>query len=431
MLAIIGFIMICTFMILIMTKKMSVLSALIIIPVIFGIISGFGPELGKMILKGVLQVAPIGLMLMFAVLYFSIMMDAGLFEPMVKGVVRIIGDDPMKIAFGTTIVSLIVSMSGDAVSTALVVFATFIPIYARTGMNVMVMATLLALSNSVLNLLPWGGPLARVASSLHLEPNDIFLPLIPTMLITSSAILVLTWWFGRTERIRLNYVPCAVIKDSKLESEQTTSNPRKKIILWINLILTLCVLGAMGARLAPLPVVFMIGVSIALLINFPSLKEQREKLASYADNAFTIISLIFASGALIGIMTETGMVTQMAQQLVRIVPATFGPVFAAITGVLSLPLLLFMSNDAYYFGILPVIAQLGATYNVPAIEIARASMLGMPVHMFSPLLPALYLLAGMLKADVGMFQRFALKWAVVISIVMIIGAIVTGAIHFL
>ena len=61
MLAIIGFIMICTFMILIMTKKMSVLSALIIIPVIFGIISGFGPELGKMILKGVLQVAPIGL----------------------------------------------------------------------------------------------------------------------------------------------------------------------------------------------------------------------------------------------------------------------------------------------------------------------------------------------------------------------------------
>jgi citrate-Mg2+:H+ or citrate-Ca2+:H+ symporter, CitMHS family len=90
-----------------------------------------------------------------------------------------------------------------------------------------------------------------------------------------------------------------------------------------------------------------------------------------------------------------------------------------------------MSNDAYYFGILPVIAQMGASYNVPAVEIARASMLGMPVHFFSPLLPAPYLLAGILNLDVGVFQRFALKWAFAVSIVMIVGAVVAGAIHFL
>ncbi len=430
MLAILGFLMIITFMVLIMTKKLSVMIALVLVPVLFGLIAGFGFGLGTMILNGVIKVAPIGLMLMFALIYFNIMLDAGLFEPMVRGVVRIVGKDPMKICFGTSIISLIVSMSGDGVSSALIVFAAFIPLYKETGMNIMVLATLLALSNSVLNLIPWGGPLARIAGSLSLSPNDIFLPLIPTMIIGSIAILVLTWWFGRSERRRLNYSIAdskeAVAGDIKKEKPDI----RKRIFVYINLILTVSLLAAMVKNLAPLPVLFMVGACIALLVNYPTTIKQGEKLVSYAENAFTTISLILASGALIGIMNDTGMLNSMAQSLVNIVPDALGPYFATISAVFSIPFLFLMSNDAYYFGLLPVIANVAANYNVPAIEIARSSLLGMPVHLLSPLLAALYLLAGILKVDIGVFQRFAVKWAVVLSIVLIIAALITGAIHF-
>lgn len=429
MLVILGFAMILSFTVLIMSRKVSVMVALVLLPLGFGLVGGFGASLGPMVLGGIVQVAPIGLMLMFAVLYFSLMSDAGLFAPLVKGVVRIVGRDPMRIAFGTTVISLVVSLSGDATSTAIVIFAALMPVYTIVGMNKLILATLLALSNSVLNLLPWGGPLARIASALKLEPNEIFLPLLPVIAIAICAILSLTWWFGRSERRRLAYNPSAGMAMAGAEDKQDRPGTRERILFWINMVLTLAVLVAMVKKILPLPVVFMVGTCLALLVNYPSVKAQRERLASYAENAFTIISLILASGTLIGVMTDTGMVTAMANWLVRLVPQAWGPGFAVISGIMSVPLLFLMSNDAYYFGILPVLSQIGASFGVPPLEIARSSMLGMPVHMFSPLLASLYLLSGMFKIEVGAFQRFALKWAGALAGVMILAALVTGAIH--
>ncbi len=429
MLAILGFLMIITFMVLIMTKRMSVIIALVLTPVVFGVIGGFGLGLGSMIMNGVAKVAPVGLMLMFAVIYFNIMLDAGLFEPMVRGVVRLVGHDPMKICMGTSIISLFVSMSGDGVSSALIVFAAFIPLYKKTGMNIMILATLLALSNSILNFIPWGGPLARIAGALNLNPNDIFLPLIPTMIIGSAAILVLTWWFGRNERRRLNYNPAAIRESAASGEDIEKPDTRRRIFVYINLLLTIALLAAMVKHLAPLPVLFMVGACVALLINYPRTKDQGEKLFAYAENAFTVISLILASGALIGIINDTGMLESMAQSLVNIVPESLGSYFSLISAILSVPLLFLLSNDAYYFGLLPVIANVASNYGIPAIEIARSSMLGMPVHALSPILASLYLLSGILKVDVGVFQRFALKWALALSIVLILAAVVTGAIH--
>ena len=64
--AALGLAMVVTFMTLIMTKRMSAISALIAVPIVFGLIAGAGPELGDMIIKGVLQVAPTALLLAFA-----------------------------------------------------------------------------------------------------------------------------------------------------------------------------------------------------------------------------------------------------------------------------------------------------------------------------------------------------------------------------
>ncbi len=249
------------------------------------------------------------------------------------------------------------------------------------------------------------------------------------MIIGSAAILVLTWWFGRNERRRLNYNPAAIRESAASGEDIEKPDTRRRIFVYINLLLTIALLAAMVKHLAPLPVLFMVGACVALLINYPRTKDQGEKLFAYAENAFTVISLILASGALIGIINDTGMLESMAQSLVNIVPESLGSYFSLISAILSVPLLFLLSNDAYYFGLLPVIANVASNYGIPAIEIARSSMLGMPVHALSPILASLYLLSGILKVDVGVFQRFALKWALALSIVLILAAVVTGAIH--
>src|SRR5262249_61564584 len=77
MLTVLAYSMVISFMVLIITKRMSALIALIVIPIVFGVIGGFAAELGPMMLDGVKTLAPTGVMLLFAILYFGVMIDAG------------------------------------------------------------------------------------------------------------------------------------------------------------------------------------------------------------------------------------------------------------------------------------------------------------------------------------------------------------------
>jgi CitMHS family citrate-Mg2+:H+ or citrate-Ca2+:H+ symporter len=431
MLAILGFAMIGTFMLLIMTRKMSAAVALLLIPIVYGALAGFGPQLGKMVGDGITQVAPIGVTLMFAVLYFGLMLDVGLFDPLTRAMVRRVGNDPLRIALGTTLVSTMVALDGDGTSTALVVIGAFLPIYQRIGMNQLMLLTLLGLSNSIMNMTPWGGPVARAASALHLDPNDVFLPMLPTMGIGLVGVFGLAWHFGLRERRRLGYDAGAarreavVVPSTAAETEGLRGGGRWR--RGANLLLTVLLLAVVLTRAVPLSVAFMVASALALMLNFSSPKEQNARLAAHAHNGFFIMLLILCAGAFTGILNGTGMVDAMGHALIAMIPPQAGPYMAIVTGLLSLPLTFLMSNDAYYFGVLPILAKTAAAYGVPVVEVARASLVGIPVHTLSPLMASLYLVTAMLQLEIGPVQRFAMKWAVLCALLLIVAAVLTGA----
>jgi CitMHS family citrate-Mg2+:H+ or citrate-Ca2+:H+ symporter len=430
--------MVVTFMTLIMTKKLSAIAALIVVPILFGIIAGVGPGLGDMMIEGVLQVAPTALMLTFAVLYFAILMDAGLFEPLVRRVLAMVGDDPVRISIGTALLAATVSLDGDGTTTALIVITAFLPVYRRVGMNPLILATLLGLSNALMNFLPWGGPSARAATAVRADLDDVFLPLLPAMGIGLLAIMLMAWRFGHAERRRLASLSRAEAGASArtIHDAQSLSIPepvadaaaRRPHLFWFNLILTLGLVLGMILSLAPLPVLMMGAFAVALTVNYPRLKEQRERLAAHAENVVNIVVLIFAAGAFTGILNGAGMADAMATAALSIVPPSIGSFLAPITAIASMPLTFVMSNDAYYFGVVPVVAQTAANYGIAPEVIARASLLGQPVHTLSPLLAPIYLVCGLLKVDVAEAQRFALKWAVLTSLIVLAATLLTGAI---
>ena len=101
-----AFAMVATFMTLIMTKRMSALIALILVPTAFAILSGFAAGLGDMMMAGVKDLAPTGVMLVFAILYFGLMIDVGLFDPLIKLIVRLVEGDPVRILIKRDEISL-------------------------------------------------------------------------------------------------------------------------------------------------------------------------------------------------------------------------------------------------------------------------------------------------------------------------------------
>ncbi|WP_028403003.1 CitMHS family transporter [Ectobacillus panaciterrae] len=433
MLAVLGFAMVFVFMFLIMTKRMSALTALMVIPTVFALIGGFYLKVGPMMLQGVQKIAPTGIMLMFAILYFGIMIDSGLFDPIISKILKIVKGDPLKIVIGTAILTLLVSLDGDGTTTYMITVAAMFPLYKRLKMNPLILAAVVMLGAGVTNILPWGGPTARVMSALHLDASQIFTPLIPAMLGGALWVIFTAYLLGKKERKRLGVIDLDPVQANSLAASEIAATveamdyKRPKLLL-VNFLLTIVLMVSLIKEIMPLPVLFMLAFAIAVLINYPSLEAQKERIASHAGNALAVVSLVFAAGIFTGILSGTKMVDAMAHSLVALIPHSLGPHLPIITAIVSMPFTFFMSNDAFYFGVLPILAKTAASYGISAAEMGRASLLGQPVHLLSPLVASTYLLVGMAKVDFGEHQKFTLKWAVGTSLFMLLVTLITGVV---
>jgi len=433
-LTILGFSMVICFMYLIMTKRLSALIALILIPILFALIGGHYAGLGGMMLDGVKTLAPTGVMLTFSILYFGIMIDAGLFDGLVRFILKLVKGDPLKVLVGTAVLTMLVSLDGDSSTTYMIACAAFLPLYQRLGMSVLGMTCLVNIASGIMNISPWGGPTARAAAALHVDAMDIFVPMIPGMLIGAACLVFTAVILGRKERARLGIIDLDDLHNSPMalgngSAEECDGNRRPKMF-WPNLILTLTLITCLILGAMPIQILFMVGFAIALMLNYPKIEDQKARIGAHAANVLAVTAVIFAAGIFTGILSGTGMVDSMAKSLLYVIPPSFGPFLAVFTALVSMPFTFFMSNDAFYFGILPVIAQTATQYGITPLEIARASVVGQPVHLLSPLVPSLYLLVALAKVDLGDHQRFALKWAIFASFGLLVGGLLFGAFPF-
>ncbi|KOX33140.1 citrate:proton symporter [Streptomyces sp. NRRL F-4707] len=488
MLTILGFAMIATFLVLIMMKKMSPIAALVLIPALFCVFVGKGAHLGDYVIDGVSSLAPTAAMLMFAIVYFGVMIDVGLFDPIVRAILKFCKADPMRVVVGTALLAAIVSLDGDGSTTFMITVSAMYPLYKRLKMSLVVMTGVAAMANGVMNTLPWGGPTARAATALKVDASDIFVPMIPALAVGLVAVVALAYVLGLRERRRVGTLSLddALVREPETEPETETVlvgagaaggasggrsgagagagaarggagtggageaadrdagseaesgddfkglDPNRPTLrpklYWFNALLTVALLTAMIMELLPIPVLFLIGAALALTVNFPRIPDQKARIAAHADNVLNVSGMVFAAAVFTGVLSGTGMVDHMAKWLVDTIPDGMGPQMGLVTGLLSLPLTYFMSNDGFYFGVLPVLAEAGQAHGVSTLEIARASIVGQPLHMSSPLVPAVYVLVGMAKVEFGDHTRFVVKWAVLTSLVILAAGILFGII---
>lgn len=308
MLTILAYTMIVVFMALIMTKRLSAMVALILVPIVFGLIGGFGMGLGPMMLDGIKKLAPTGVMLMFAILYFGIMIDAGLFDPVVKLVLRLVGGSPTKIVVGTFLLAAGVSLDGDGSTTYMITCAAMLPLYQRLGMNRLVLACVVMMAGQLMNILPWGGPTARAVSALGVEMGQVFVPMIAPMVVTGAWCTFVAFILGRREARRLGAIRLDDTQGSSQSiaevtgGDPTLARPR---LLWVNAVLTLALMVLLVMDMFPLQVLFMVASAIGLMINYPRLQQQKERLEAHAVNIVPVVSLIFAAGIFVGILSGT------------------------------------------------------------------------------------------------------------------------------
>ena len=428
MLALLGLLTIVLVLALIMSRATAPLVALIVVPFATALAGGFGLQTGPFAVAGIQQTAPVAAMFVFAILYFGVMTDAGVLDPIVDRIFAAAGTRPTRIVVASALRALLVHRDGSGAVTFLGTVPAMRPLYDRLGMDRRILACVVSLAAGV-NFLPWTGPVLRASAALQIPTTALFRPLIPVQLVGLTFVFGVAYWLGSREERRLT-IP-GIVRDEVAAVRAVTDQQRelrRPGRFWPNVILTAVVVGVMIGGVLDPSVTFMLGTAIALMVNYPQSSLQRARVDAHAQAALMMGALLLAAGAFTGIMKGTGMLAAMAGAAVSAMPPAMGPHIPFALGLVSMPLSLLFDPDSFYLGALPVVAEVASAFGVPPIQVAQAALLGQMTTGFpvSPLTPATFLVVGLSGIELGEHQRFTAPFLFAASVLMTLACVAFG-----
>lgn len=424
MLAFLGLITIVALLFLVMAKKASPIVAMILVPILTSILAGFRLDIFQFITEGILSIAPIGVMFIFAILFFGILADAGSFKPIIRGILKVAGNDPGKVALGSGVLAMTAHLDGSGASTFLIAVPAFLPVYDQLKMKRSTLACIVALSAGTMNILPWGGPTIRAASVMEVSVTTLFNPMLFPVIIGLISVLGIAYFLGKKEQHEKQVI---ALTEMVIEKKDEWERPK---LFWVNMLMIILVIVTLVSGLAAPHIIFMIAFAVAITINYPNIKEQAEHINAHAKAVVLMVSILFAAGCFIGIMKGSGMIEAMAESAVLYIPKWMGNHLPALVGLMAMPASLVFDPDSFYFGILPVLSSTTTQFGGDPLEIGRAAIVGQMTTGFpvSPLTGATFLLIGLTGIDLGSHQRKTIPYAFLVSLIILIFSFIVGAI---
>lgn len=433
LLAITGFVMIGLLMFFLLKSKAIPMTLFVILPIIGAVINGFGlSDITVFIKKGVSTTWSMAALFVFVITYFGIMTDVGLFDRLVKKLIKIAGKHILPIFIVVEIVAILGHLDGNSPTTYMITIPALLPLCKKLHIRIQAIMLQCCAVITVMNLVPWGGVLNRQAITLNMDSSLLWKAYLPIQLFGLVVCLGLAFILARIEEHHIAKLSLDTNSDEELVEEETpaeVSSLARPNLLWFNLILTICVFILLFATKLPNYFVFMLGDVIALTVNYPNPKDQEERLKAHAPAVISLVGTVLCAGVMVGILNNTGMIVAMAEAIINALPAALNAhlhlVFAFIGGFLGLA----VSPDPLYYGILPVLIKVCEQYGVPAQSVAIAFGIGADsCFTLAPVIASTYLglaVSGLELKDHMKFSFFPL-W--IIGLIMIAFGCITGII---
>lgn len=454
MLTFLALAMIVTFIVLLSKKKLSVFVALTLVPLFFGIIAVIvngnnfldlfnwikdavffkqNATTGK-VSWGV--ISP-GITILFSILFFDLMLNVGLFDPVAEFFIKKAKGDPLKVLLSTVMVASVVALNGDTTTTIIICLAAFRSLYKQLNLKMSYLAIIVVAPIGIWNQLPWGGPTIAAATALGVELNELFGQLLPGLLAAQVVVIIITAYLGMKERKRLQYVSSSAKDISKDHLDKMLAAIREKDpelkrpkLYWFNLLITAIAIFVLIKGYVHGSVVFMIAFSITLLVNYRTVAECNERIEELAADALPTTLATLGAGIFSGVLSGSGMANALADSVAHIIPTGLGSHMAPIYAIIAAPAICFLPQDAFYFGIASVISTTMGQFGITPMQAAVASMVGQAFRLISPVIPALYLLCGETDQNFVDFQKNYTKYFFWVLITYLVVYGLTGALPY-
>ncbi len=430
MVAFVGFAMIIVIVILLLKGEMSPIVVLTLVPTIAALLLQFSPiEITGFIKEGIATTTSNGILFIFSVIYFGVMSDTGMFDVIVNFLVKRAGNNVIAVTVSTAIIATIAHLDGTTATTVLITIPALYPVYKRMNIDSRILLSLTGACMGVMNLLPWGGPVARAATVLGIDANDIWIAMIPIQIagfVTNIVVAVLLGMLAIKMGAGAGKGVTVEVDQKAKEEEMALRRPK---LLIFNLLLTIALIAVLSMGVITSYVAFLLALSFALAVNYPDLKLQDKLIKKHAPAALIISATLFSAGAIVGILDGTGMLTDMANAIIGIIPSLMGQFIHIIFGVLALPLGLCIGTDAYFYGIMPLVMEVGEIYGVASLNTAYTMLIGKNLAlMVSPLTPATFLAIGLTNTELKDHMKFSIPIYWIISVFMLLLGVIFGII---
>ena len=432
--AILGFSMMLILTAVLVWGKFTPSIPMIVIPMIYALIMHPAiADLKDWVTAGLKGQVSNAAMFTFAIIFFGVMMDSGVFDKIV-GKMMYGAKSVLSVCILTVVATMIGHSDGSGATTYLIVIPPFLMIYKKMHMRPIVLMCLVSLTAGVMNSLPWGGPCGRLAAGFGISATDILTAELPGMIIGLVTCFLIAIYYAGVEKRHGAGMPDGV-KPEELFSEADKTEEQKALLrpqfLAFNCILIVATIIAMFFTGLPTFLCFMIAASIALVVNYPGAKQQGERLKSYAPQVLTMVSVLFAAGIFTGILNNSPMKDSMVTVISGILQGGSVKHINTIMGFLWGPLSAFgLNHEACAYTIVPMLQSLAADYISPLQAAATYLMTFVPQVFVNPATAAMYIGLGLCGIEFKDHWKFTFKWAMLLCTVCFAGSIIVGAIPF-
>lgn len=429
LLGVMGILMIATIVWALIQSKTNPVPIFVIVPIIAAVIVGFGPQdIFGFIKAGVSKTWSTAVLFIFSIVFFSLMGDVGLFDPMVNWLAKKAGNNIMAVTIATSLIAVIAHMDGALASTLLITIPAMLPVYKKLHIRPVTLLVIIGAAMSIMNLVPWGGPVARTGVVLNADVNALWQELIPLQGIGLVILVVFAGYMGMVEKRRgagLNPTGEAALLDSTIDegdnigpSQADFDEMKRPKLIWVNLIITLGVIGLLCFTKIPLYGAFMLGLALALIINFPGAKAQSKAIKMHADTALTMPMILLASGVFLGVLSGTKMMESMATLLIGLVPEAIGGHLQTVFGILGVPIGMLLGTDSYFFGLLPLAISVGENFGVDGHSMAMAMLISKNYGVLvTPHAATTFLACGLAGVEIKDMLKFCAPRLFILSLI--------------
>ncbi|MDR0589569.1 MAG: hypothetical protein LBG25_03380 [Spirochaetaceae bacterium] len=417
-----GIIILVLLLVLILKSNFLPGNIMAIVPLVIAIIFGLGFENTlEMAHLGIVDVAPIIILFTFAAIYFGVVSDAGMFEPLIKGLMRLkwFGKSVFSVVLIAGLVSIVAHLDGQGLTTLIITVPPMLIIFDKLKISRTLLAMVFVTITGTMNILPWGGPIVRASTVIDVDAMVLFKAMLPTMGLGLILNFIALYIESRKEQKLGAFMPADATTLASIKISEEEMALRRPKLFWFNIALTVIILVLLFIGI-PGHLVFIVGCVIVLPVNYRSVKEQTKRIKSYSGNVVVQVVTLTGAGILLGVMEGGEIFTALGIAFANLVPDALDQYIHLIFGIIITPLSILLNTDAMIYGIMPVVVNIGREVGISSTKIVCMFVTGRVVATGICLTtPSVYLGLGLIGITYKDAFKRIFKWVMIISTIMI------------